>query len=157
VPSSTPLVGETRPPWASTIALTIESPSPIPGVAWVRELRKKRWNRCCFGVRDPDARVGHLEHHVRSGRGEPDRDRPAAGGELQRVREQVLEHLDDPRAVGEHDGNRLGLEDQIDADLGGLRLQPFDRLDGHGAEVDLRQVERERPRLGPRDEQEVVQ
>ena len=93
----------TAPPWPSTIARTIVSPRPSPGtgarsrsraVEAVEQVRQVLGRDADAGVRDLDARapVACVEPHG---------DAAAGRRELERVRDQVVEHLREPVAVAD--------------------------------------------------------
>ncbi len=82
-----------RPPCASMIPLMMGSPSP-PRDAWFRacQNRSKTWGRPSGAM--PAARVGDPEQHLPLPRGGADGDATLGGRELERVADQILQHLE---------------------------------------------------------------
>ena len=179
VPTSTALSSSIRPPCRSTIVLAIARPRPVPGIAFseARELRKKRSNSCVLLV------LGEAERRCRSTSitATPStavsRDLDASAGrrELERVRDEVVEHLREPRGIAlQRHGQALRARRQLDLLGRGRRLRGLDalgherleldrpQLEGELARVDLRQEEQvadevEQPRGVPVDDPEVAQ
>ncbi len=112
--------------------------------------------------RHADARVGDLDAHagdVRAG-GKPRhvRDDAAAGRELDRVAQQVDEHLAQPRRVAAEASVEAGLDHGGEIDAGGRRL---DREQLHGVlddepQIEVDRFERDALRFEPGEVENVV-
>ena len=101
VPSPTALSSEIVPPCCSTIARAIQSPSPVPGIARrvAVEARKKREKSCACssaGIPTPVSVTTSRPGRVALD-GTPT---VPPGGELDGVRDEVVEHLAEPLRVG---------------------------------------------------------
>ena len=143
VPAPAPLSMPTVPPWAWTIAFTIESPSPEPpawrdraGIGPVEALEGPGGHR--FG--HSGSVVVHLEHGVGPVAGDPHLHRGSRRRVHERVADQVGHHLAQPALValdrdpfGHRRRHRSG---RID----GPRVA--DRVDGEHAEIDGARFER---------------
>jgi hypothetical protein len=146
------------PPWARTIAWTIVSPSPVPSMARScgRSAEEAVEQATLLGDRDPDAVVRDGKHEIVAGHPQSDHDAPTVLGELDRVRDEVVEHLAQAGGVAHHGRHRVGVETQVDAARVRGRPQDLDRLRGEIGEVDLLRLERELPGFDLRDEEQVA-
>ena len=82
-------------------------------------------------------------------------DAAALGGELERVRDEVVDDLAEPRAVGFDDRHPRVLERQLDAAVLRGRLRRLDALADEPREVERLRLELELPRLQVADEEQV--
>ncbi len=160
VPSPARDVTTIVPPCASTIAREITSPSPVPGNRLLgrdRRAEEALEQTILLGLRDPDARVGNLQHGVVAVHERAHRDRSAGGRELQRIREQVAHELHEPVVVAEH--RRYLLEVGLEHDLARAckRDGALDELACHARRgVTSREVQLQAARVEPRDEEQVA-
>ena len=105
LPTPSVLSKPMRPPWAVTISWQSASPRPVPPISRVSEesTRKNRVKTCaCWSGRDAEARVAHLHAGEALARDGRDRHGAAGGRVLDRVGEQVGDHLPDAVAVADH-------------------------------------------------------
>ena len=107
--------------------------------------------------RDADPGVRHLEDRGRRVAAQADLHPAAVGRVLHGVRQQVVEHAAQVRAVGEQrERVGTGVERHVDAALARRRVDVGDGVAREGAQVERLAVEVERARLGAGHEQEVV-
>src|SRR5581483_11835474 len=106
--------------------------------------------------RDADAVVADDDTSTLAVALDADRHRAAGVGELHRVRDEVVEHLGDPRPVGAHRRRRVDRDLDADAPVGGGRPRRLGRALGDVAEVDRSEGELDAPRLDLRDEQQIL-
>ena len=107
------------------------------------------------GGTDPAPRIGHGEHHLRSGLPEGHSHMPPRGCVLDGVPNEVHHHLGEADRVtldADHRGER-GLE--LDARLAGARLAACDAVAHESAQVDVLADEAHLPERDPRDVNEV--
>src|SRR5207247_2407334 len=79
-----------------------------------------------LGLRDADPGIADLERD-RLWDGSDANGHPSAGGrELERIREEVVEHPPERFAIGAHEGRLLHLEQQLDSSLVRERAQRVD-------------------------------
>ena len=152
--------GATVPPWASAIAADDQpGPSPVPGTAGAPCVRRaeealEEAGACSSaGIAHPGVR--DRAHAVRAL--EPHRDRAMVGGELDRVREKVVEDLAEAHRVSRDERGAPLASSPIAIDLrvaaGSTRSMLCRTISSSSTDVAL---ERRRPRLGALEEQEVV-
>jgi hypothetical protein len=103
---------------------------------------------------DPGIRHDEADAAVRAGR--VDRDVAAGRGELERVREQVVDHLGEAAAAARQPDPGHASHPEPDPAWRGERAGCFDRFGGELVEVDEGCVERELPVVDPGDEEEVL-
>ena len=141
----------------STSALTMVRPMPVPSMpSFSAPKRLNGSNRLReLYRRQPAAGVAHPQHRLVAGRSGVDHDPAAASVVLDRVRQQVDQHL--AQAGGVAACRTVGLGDLDDDAV--LRRQRFDqrhRLADQHAEVDRAERQLERARFEAREVEHVV-
>ena len=106
--------------------------------------------------RDADAGVGDGDPRERAVLHDADRHRAAGVGELDRVRDQIVEHLREPVGVRAHGRSAVELEAEVDFALGRARPRRLDRGRRDVVEADVGEHELEPVRLDLRDEQQIL-
>ena len=107
-------------------------------------------------VRDADSGVGDLEAKRAVAVARRQCHRAAGRRELERVRDEVVEHLAEPVGVGLERQRAVDVEHELDSLLGGGRPGRFDCRCRQLREVGFHRIELEPVGLDLRDEQEVL-
>src|SRR5438132_13214187 len=83
-------------------------------------------------------------------------DTAAGRRELERIREEIVEHLAEPPGISLDDGHRLGLQEQLDLPLVGGRPCILAGLNDESGDVDRRTLELDGVCVELRGQQEVT-
>src|SRR6266487_3897446 len=78
------------------------------------------------------------------------------GGELQRVREEIVQHLSEARPIADEVGDRRNRRDELDSARLGDRAKSLDRILHHLLEVDVLALDRELPCIDLGEEQQIA-